>query len=79
MRKQYKQRQFLSIPQALPYLDWPSGNVSSTLHFFDRCAPCIPKNKIWDVALSNNVALPWIQRHKNWEQTMLINVGKTQI
>jgi len=29
--------------------------------------------------LSNNVALPWLKRHKNSEQKMLINVGKTQI
>jgi len=35
--------------------------------------------KILNLALSNNVALPWLQRHKNSEQKMLINVGKTQI
>jgi len=34
---------------------------------------------IWNIALSNNVALSWLQRHKNSEQKMLINVGKTQI
>jgi len=34
---------------------------------------------ILNLALSNNVVLPWLQRHKNSEQTMLINVGKTQI
>ena len=34
---------------------------------------------IWNRALLNNVALPWLQRHKNSEQKMLINVGKTQI
>ena len=48
-----------------------------------------PKNKmkkyqlslkrIQYLALSNDVALPWLQRHKNSEQKMLINVGKTQI
>jgi len=35
--------------------------------------------RIKNMALSNNVALPWLQRHKNSEQKMLINVGKTQI
>ena len=29
--------------------------------------------------MPNTVALPWLQRHKNSEQKMLINVGKTQI
>jgi len=36
-------------------------------------------NRILNLALSNNVALPRLQRHKNSEQKMLINVGKTQI
>ena len=36
-------------------------------------------NIIQNLALSNDVALPWLQRHKNSEQKMLINVGKTQI
>jgi len=31
------------IPQALPCLDLPSGNVLSVPHFFVRCAPCISK------------------------------------
>jgi len=34
--------------------------------------------RIWNLALSNDVAPPWLQRHKNSER-MLINVGKTQI
>jgi len=34
---------------------------------------------IENLALTNNVALPWLQRHKNSEQKMLINVAKTQI
>ena len=36
-------------------------------------------NIILNLALSNNVALPWLQPHKKSEQKMLINVGKTQI
>ena len=36
-------------------------------------------NRIWNLALSNNVELPWLKRHKNSEQKMLINMGKTQI
>jgi len=35
--------------------------------------------RIKNLALSNNVALPWLQRLKNLEQKMFINVGKTQI
>ena len=35
--------------------------------------------RIQNLALSNNVALPWRQRHKNSEQKVLINVGKKQI
>jgi len=35
--------------------------------------------RILNLALSNNVALPWLQRHKKSEQKMLINVAKTQI
>jgi len=31
------------------------------------------------MALPNNAALPWLQRRKNSEQKMLINVDKTQI
>ena len=35
--------------------------------------------RIQNLALSDNAALPWLQRHKNSEQKMLINVGKIQI
>jgi len=32
-----------------------------------------------NLALSNDIALPWLQSHKNAEQKVLIKVGKTQI
>jgi len=36
-------------------------------------------NRIENLTLSNNVALPWLERHKNSEQKMLIYVVETQI
>ena len=64
--------------------------MSSVPHFFLSDVPhAYLKNKmkknqlnskrIENLALSNTVALPWLQRHKNLEQKMLINVAKTQI
>jgi len=55
-------------------------------HFFGRWAHAYLKNKmkkyqlslkrIKNLALSSNVALPWLQRHEYSEQKMLINMGK---
>jgi len=66
-------------PQALPCLDWPSRNVSNVPHSFCQMCPKLSLKRIKNLALSNNVALPWLQRYKNSELMVLINVGKTQI
>jgi len=76
-------------PEALPCLDWPGGNVLSVPRLFLSDVPHaylktkmkyqLNLNRIQNLALSSNVALPWLQCHKNSEQKMLINVGKIQI
>jgi len=74
----YSVLHFNITPQALPCLDWPTGNVLSVPHIFLADVPHAKlKNKmkkyqlilkrIWNLALSNNAGLPWLQRHKNSE------------
>jgi len=69
-------------PTSFTFLDWPSDDVLSVPHAYLKNKLKkyqLNLKRIQNLALSNNVALPWLQRHKNSEQKMVINVGKTQI